>query len=103
MAKKEVVEDEAPLHDLTAFQRDLLAVVASLDEPHGLGVKNEIEAAYGSAVNHGRLYPNLDTLVDMGLMWKGKVDGRTNSYALTRRGQRELGSHVNWLGEKADV
>lgn len=84
------------MYDLTGFQRDLLYVIAGLDEPHGLGIKDELEEYYESEVHHGRLYPNLDTLVDKGLAEKGKVDDRTNSYTLTRRGRRELEDRREW-------
>lgn len=88
-----------PLTDLTGFQRDLLAVVAGLDEPHGLAIKESIEHAYGTPeINHGRLYPNLDTLVDKGLVDKGTKDRRTNSYTITERGRRELAAQHNWEG-----
>lgn len=89
-------QPNGPLVDLTAFQRDTLATIASLDEPHGLAVKGELENVYTNEINHGRLYPNLDTLVEKGLVEKGVVDRRTNYYALTARGERELGSHINW-------
>ncbi|CAP15143.1 PadR family transcriptional regulator [Halobacterium salinarum] len=84
------------MQDLTGFQRDLLYVIAGLDEPHGLAVKAEMEEYYTSEIHHGRLYPNLDTLVDKGLVEKGKLDQRTNSYALTRRGQREIAARREW-------
>ncbi len=41
------------------IQRDLLYVIAGLDEPHGLAIKDELEDYYESEVNHGRLYPTL--------------------------------------------
>lgn len=86
-----------PLHDLTGFQRDLLSTVAGLDEPNGLDVKAAMESAYGTAeINHGRLYPNLDTLVQKGLVEKGEQDKRTNWYSITARGRRELSAHVEW-------
>ena len=84
------------MHDLTGFQRDLLYVIAGLDEPHGLAIKEELEGYYESEVNHGRLYPNLDTLVEKGLVEKGQRDRRTNFYTLTRRGQRELDARQDW-------
>lgn len=43
------------MHDLTGFQRDLLYVVAGLDEPKGLAVKAELDDYYGTDINHGRL------------------------------------------------
>ena len=84
------------MHDLTGFQRDLLYVIAGLDEPHGLAVKDEIEEYYESEINHGRLYPNLDTLVEKGLVEKGQKDRRTNTYSVTRRGERELEARGEW-------
>jgi DNA-binding PadR family transcriptional regulator len=84
------------MHDLTGFQRDLLYVVAGLEEPHGLAIKEELEEYYESSVNHGRLYPNLDELVDKGLVEKGEKDRRTNYYTVTQRGQRELNARSNW-------
>jgi DNA-binding PadR family transcriptional regulator len=67
-----------------------------LDEPHGLAIKEELEGYYESEVNHGRLYPNLDTLVEKGLVEKGQLDRRTNFYTLTRRGERELDARQDW-------
>lgn len=84
------------MDDLTAFQRDLLYVIAGHDEPYGLAIKTELEAYYNSEINHGRLYPNLDTLVDKGLVRKSEIDGRTNAYSLTQRGQRELDARHEW-------
>jgi PadR family transcriptional regulator PadR len=84
------------MHDLTGFQRDLLVVIAGLDEPHGLAVKEELEEYYGTEVNHGRLYPNLDELVEKGLVEKGQKDRRTNVYHLTQRGRRELDARQEW-------
>jgi DNA-binding PadR family transcriptional regulator len=84
------------MHDLTGFQRDLLYVIAGLDEPHGLAIKEELETYYESEIHHGRLYPNLDTLVEKGLIDKGQRDRRTNYYTLTRRGRRELEARREW-------
>lgn len=84
------------MHDLTAFQRDLLYVVAGLHEPSGLRIKDELEKYYGHEVRHGRLYPNLDTLVDKGLVKKGQHDQRTNKYSLLERGRNELQARLEW-------
>jgi DNA-binding PadR family transcriptional regulator len=84
------------MYDLTGFQRDLLYVIAGMDEPHGLAIKEELEEYYESEIHHGRLYPNLDTLVDKGLVEKGELDRRTNYYALTRRGRREIEARREW-------
>lgn len=84
------------MYDLTGFQRDLLCIVAGLGEPHGLAIKEELETYYESEIHHGRLYPNLDTLVEKGLIEKGQRDRRTNQYTVTRRGRRELESRREW-------
>ena len=87
------------MHDLTGFQRDLLTVIAGLDDPHGLAIKDELEKYYETEIHHGRLYPNLDTLVDKGLVEKGELDRRTNYYALTQRGKREIEARREWEEE----
>ena len=84
------------MHDLTGFQRDMLYIIAGQDEPHGLAIKDELEEYYQTEIHHGRLYPNLDTLVEKGLVEKGQHDRRTNRYSLTSRGRRELAARSEW-------
>jgi len=91
------------MNDLTGFQRDLMYVIAGGDEPHGLAIKEELEKYYESEVHHGRLYPNLDTLVEKGLIDKGQRDQRTNYYTLTRRGRRELEARREWENNYVDL
>ena len=80
------------MDDLTGFQRDLLYVIAGQDDPKGLDLKEY----YQTEVHHGRLYPNLDTLVDKGLVEKGEKDNRTNAYALTQQGHRVIEARKEW-------
>jgi DNA-binding PadR family transcriptional regulator len=84
---------------LTGFQRDLLTVVAGLDDPNGLEIKDELENYYEKEIHHGRLYPNLDTLVEKGLIEKGEIDRRTNFYRMTRRGRREIRARQEWVAQ----
>jgi PadR family transcriptional regulator PadR len=84
------------MDDLTGFQRDLLYVIASFDEPHGLALRDELETYYERDIQHGRLYPALEKLITKDLIEKGEQDRRTNFYALTPRGQRELTAHAEW-------
>jgi len=84
------------MDDLTGFQRDLLTVIAGLSEPNGLEIKSEMEDYYESTINHGRLYPNLDTLVERGLVEKEKQDERTNAYHLTQSGLDLLKERRDW-------
>lgn len=84
------------MDDLTGFQRDLLVVIAGLDEPNGLEIKNEVEDYYESPINHGRLYPNLDTLVEEDLVEKTQQDERTNAYQLTDKGWDLIEERRDW-------
>lgn len=84
------------MEDLTGFQRDLLYAIAGRDAPHGLALKDELEEYYETEIHHGRLYPNLDALVDKGLVEKGQRDKRTNAYAVTQRGRREIKARREW-------
>jgi DNA-binding PadR family transcriptional regulator len=84
------------MFDLTGFQRDCLYIISGLNEPIGLDIKDELEDYYEKEIHHGRLYPNLDTLGDKGLIEKGQLDRRTNVYALTDRGRRELEARRDW-------
>ncbi len=90
------------MHDLTGFQRDLLYVIVGKDEPHGLAIKDELEEYYEREIHHGRLYPNLDTLVEKGLVEKGQRDRRTNYYTVTRRGHREIEARMEWESQYID-
>lgn len=84
------------MDDLTAFQRDLLYSIAGLNRPSGLMVKDELEEYYEEEVHHGRLYPNLNTLVDKGLVSKGQHDKRTNAYELTEKANQEIEARREW-------
>ncbi len=90
------------MYDLTGFQRDLLYVIGGLDDPHGLAIKDELEEYYETEIHHGRLYPNLDTLVEKGLVEKSQKDRRTNIYSATRRGIREIEARGEWESEYVD-
>jgi DNA-binding PadR family transcriptional regulator len=91
------------MHDLTGFQRDILYVLGGLESPKGLAIKDELDSYYSTDINHGRLYPNLDALVEKGLIEKGRIDDRTNSYSLTSRGRRELEARREWESDYVDL
>jgi len=88
------------MRNLTAFQRDVLYAIAGLDEPYGLAIKDELDGYYETEINHGRLYPNLDTLVEQGLVEKGKLDDRTNHYTLTSEARRLFRERRDWENER---
>ena len=87
------------MFELTGFQRDVLYCIAGADEPYGLGIKRELEEYGGTEVNHGRLYPNLDTLIEKGYVEKSSIDKRTNSYELTDAGRELLSERHDWEAE----
>jgi DNA-binding PadR family transcriptional regulator len=89
-------EPTGVMHDLTAFQRDILYVVAGLDNSYGLGIKRGLEGYYHTEINHGRLYPNLDSLVERGLLEKSALDKRTNLYTLTDEGYESIRERRSW-------
>jgi DNA-binding PadR family transcriptional regulator len=88
--------DIQAIHELIGFQRDLLLVMSGLDEPSGQQIKEELEATSNQEITHGRLYPNLDTLVERGLVTKGEIDRRTNYYAISEKGIDSLQQHHDW-------
>lgn len=67
-----------------------------MKDPHGLAVKEEIEGYYESEIHHGRLYPNLDTLVEKGLIDKDEKDRRTNKYTITDAGVEFVEQRKVW-------
>ncbi|ELY37813.1 PadR family transcriptional regulator [Natronorubrum tibetense] len=90
------------MNDLTGFQRDLLYVIAGADQPSGQEVKEEVEMYYSSEINHGRLYPNLDTLVNKELVEKGAIDRRTNYYAIAEDGEEAIKERREWVEQYVD-
>jgi len=92
--------------DLTGFQRDTLEAIQRLEgesiDVYGLAIKETLSEDYGE-VNHGRLYPNLDVLVERGLVEKSELDKRTNQYVLTDAGEQLLRARTRRLMETTGV
>lgn len=94
-----ITGDSGTARDLTAFQQNILVILS--EEPrYGLAIKRELEDYYGTEVNHGRLYPNLDELVEMGFVEKSELDKRTNQYELTDTGHEVVLDQLNWVLSK---
>lgn len=94
-----VTGEQSIARELTAFQNNILVILAK--EPmYGLAIKRELEDYYGAEVNHGRLYPNLDELVELGLVEKSELDKRTNEYSLTDDGYDAVLDGINWTLSK---
>lgn len=90
------------MFELTKFKRDVLTVMAGLEKPNGLEIKAELDDYYNTAINHGRLYPNLDSLVEEGFIEKSKEDERTNIYELTEHGNTVLEDRRDWEAQYFD-
>ncbi|MFC5969854.1 PadR family transcriptional regulator [Halomarina salina] len=88
------------MHQLTGFQRDLLYCIAGLEKPSGQSIKEELEGRMDHEITHGRLYPNLDTLVETELVSKGDIDRRTNYYDISEKGVAALQEYHQWGGEQ---
>jgi DNA-binding PadR family transcriptional regulator len=84
------------MDELSRFQLDILTVLAAQSR-HGMAVKRELERVYGTTVHHGRLYPNLDSLIDDGLVEKDARNGRTNEYSVTSTGRKRLTARFQFL------
>lgn len=90
-----------PLFELTSFQRDILYVASGKNEPTGQDIKNELEGKV-EEITHGRLYPNLDTLVEQKYLDKGMIDRRSNYYEVSEKGKDELQRRRRWENEYVD-
>ncbi|MFO7927739.1 MAG: PadR family transcriptional regulator [Halobacteriota archaeon] len=90
------------MFDLTAFQRDVLYVTAGLDRPSGQRIKAELQKSI-DRITHGRLYPNLDTLVEQEYLTQGQIDRRTNYYELTEQGKRVIVERREWEDNYVDI
>ncbi|ERG87926.1 MAG: putative transcriptional regulator [halophilic archaeon J07HX5] len=96
MSETQTVTDTPGIaRELSAFQQNILTILAE-EARYGLAIKRELESYYESEVNHGRLYPNLDDLVEMDLVEKSELDKRTNEYALTQDGYQALLDQLEW-------
>jgi DNA-binding PadR family transcriptional regulator len=81
-------------HNCTGFQRETIQAIVACSQadevPYGLAIKARLTDRYEEPINHSRLYQNLDSLVEAGLVERSAVDDRTNRYDLTPAGKRGL-------------
>ena len=100
MSEAQSISDgSGQVRELTAFQQNILAILAE-EARYGLAIKRELENYYSTEVNHGRLYPNLDDLVEDGLVEKSELDKRTNEYKLTEAGYDAILDQFEWTLSK---
>ena len=84
------------MNDLNNTERDMLTVIAGLDAPMGTEITAELEEYYDTEVTAGRIYPQLDAMIEKGLIRKEDKNGLANEYHLTKRGVRDLQAHREW-------
>jgi len=78
---------------LSRFQVELLVAVAENPMSRGLAIMENVEENTDiDEVRHGRTYPQLDNLQEMGLINKHvhKQDNRSNAYEITTDGIKAL-------------
>jgi DNA-binding PadR family transcriptional regulator len=91
------------MHNLSAFQRDLLVSIHEMGPTAGQTLRNHIEERWGEKINHSRLYPNLDELAALNLIRINKDTGaRYNEYELMPLGRREIDAHREWVDDHFD-
>lgn len=90
-----------PLFELTSFQRDILYVAMGLRKPSGQEIKDELEGDL-EEITHGRLYPNLDTMVEKEYLEKGMIDRRSNYYGISQKGTEALKQRRRWENQYGD-
>jgi len=89
-----------PLAELnTGFLRDMLVVIDGFDDdPSGQEILTAMRESGYPDCSHGRLYPNIDRLVDNGYVEKGEIDRRTNWHALTPKAEKRLEEYAEFVG-----
>lgn len=97
-------------HTLSKIERDSLQAIGYLetqdlarDDPHGLAIRDVLEARYDDRVSNGQLYPKLTGLAQQGLVNKASQDSRANAYTLTRTGRRLLAAAARDLDDASGI
>ncbi|MFC6837564.1 helix-turn-helix transcriptional regulator [Halomarina ordinaria] len=87
--------------DLTAFQVHLLWLIYRLGPAEGVDLQDALEELYPEDINHGRLYPSLDRMVDSMLVNKQtkESDNRRKEYTLTGRGEWVVEEYCDFIDE----
>lgn len=90
---------------LTAFQRDVLWVLARDGPTKDVMIKHALAGYYETSINDSRIHPNLDALEERGLVERRRRDGGTDEYELTERGEQELARRRAWqaVGNAGDL
>lgn len=88
----------SPFRELTKLRRDIIMALDNLGTATGAEL---LDALQGEDAESTRgIYPVLDELQEDGLVEKRprEPDNRSNSYALTERGERARAVYLRWTG-----
>lgn len=87
------------LIELPDYRRDILLALAHSGAANGHRIMDILGAIHGEETNDGRFYPNLNALVDNGLIEKreNEHDKRSHEYALSKRGRETIREHAQRL------
>jgi DNA-binding PadR family transcriptional regulator len=82
--------------ELSDFRRDILLTLARAGATHGAGLVDDLSALRDEEIHDGRLYPNLNALVDADLVEKreNEHDERSHEFVLSERGRHSVREHA---------
>lgn len=79
----------------------MLCLIYQLEPTEGVTLQNALEELYPEEINHGRLYPSLDRMVESGLISKQtkESDKRRKEYTPTGRGEWVAEEYLQFVRE----
>ena len=91
--------------EFIGFKRDILMILARSEPTHGRGLLDDLSSLRDEEVTGARLYPNLNALVDAGLVEKRENlhDYRSHEFRLADRGCQCLREHAQRLAGAVDA
>ena len=87
------------MRDLSALERDIMYLLAGSSGLKGYEIREQLKEYYDKPVYDGSIYPAIETLTEEGLVLREELNGRTNQYQLTARGQDEMRFRRRWENE----
>ncbi|RDZ39396.1 DNA-binding protein [Haloferax sp. Atlit-10N] len=94
--------------DLTGFQQQLVKAVIEFENqegesPYGVQVKRSLSEWYGHEVSNAQIYPNIDDLVDMGVLDREPLDKRTKAVQSTPLARQMLAGEAEHMAHVAGL
>lgn len=85
--------------ELSGFRRDILLILARSEPTNGRGLLDDLSTLRDEEIGDARLYPNLNALVDAGLVEKRENyhDDRSHEFRLADAGRYALRDHAHRL------